>query len=170
MSKLLIGFSKSKKKFAPYAKLIMFLDKCPFSHVYVRIPRASGVDVIYQAAGSVVNFVGTKRFQTHSEIVEEFEFEVTDETRNKFFDWAIKYAGTPYSMKAALGIGLAILFRLHKNPLCPASPTVCSLLAGFVLQDFLNAKIDLDALGIAGPKEIYNVCEGIKSGNTDNKN
>jgi uncharacterized protein YycO len=165
MSQVFIGFSKPKNKIFPwFSWLIRIVEKTPYSHVFVRIPSNSlGVDLIYQASGVAVNFVGTKHFNDAVCVIKEFPFEISEEGKTALLRWAVSEAGVPYGVKAILGILLVKCFNLKRNPFSDGQKTwVCSELAGAVLRDFFGAEISDDALEILGPSGIFDICQRIK--------
>ncbi len=118
------------------------------------------VDLIYQASGLQVNFMGLQLFNGWETSLSEFEAYVTDDIYRDFMRWAIMNAGADYSLKQALGIGLVKLFNLKDNPISNDQRTwVCSELAGYVLNSFIGIHIDKTALDNAGPKEIFDLCK-----------
>jgi hypothetical protein len=118
------------------------------------------VDLIYQASGAQVNFMGLALFKGHAVQLYEFEAEIPDEKYREFMRWAIINSGANYSMKQPLGILLIKLFNLRKNPFDNGRTAwVCSELAGFILSKFLNIEIDQDGLEFIGPKGIFSLCQ-----------
>jgi hypothetical protein len=160
MRKVIIGFSRPKAHFIPFAWLIMAIEKTNYSHVFIRAHSESlDTDLIYQASGLQVNFMGPKYFDDRESSIYEFEAEVPDETYKAFMQWAIMNSGYPYSLKQALGIGLVRVFNLKKNPFVNDKKSwVCSELAGYVLSKFLDISISADALDTAGPSAIFDLC------------
>jgi hypothetical protein len=99
----------------------MLCEKTNFSHAYIRIHSESlDCDLIYQATGAGVNFVGTEVFDSHHQVVEEYEIKVDDETRKKLLRWAVANSGKPYGKLQILGLGIRRLVRFFgwkiRNP------------------------------------------------------
>jgi hypothetical protein len=161
MRKLVIGFSKPKGFFKPFSWAIRLVEHTPYSHVYIRSrSEALGVDLIYQASGAQVNFMGLEMFKAHALILSEFEIDVEDDKYKEFMRWAIVNAGAPYSAKQPLGILLIKLFNLRKNPFANGGRAwVCSELVGVLLSSFFNIKIDNRDLETIGPRGIFDVCK-----------
>lgn len=118
--KLTIGFSRAKG-FAPISKLIMACERTNFSHAYIRIRSESlDRDLLYQAAGSGVHFVGRALFEQTAQVVEEYEIQIPDENRKAFLQWCVDEAGKPYGRLQILGLALIRLLKLFgikiKNP------------------------------------------------------
>jgi hypothetical protein len=161
MRKIIVGFSRPKKFLKPFSWAIRLIERTPYSHVYIRSRSENlGVDIVYQASGLQVNFMGLQRFRDHAVTLAEFEFEMPDEMYKNFMRWAITNSGADYSMKQPLGILLIKLFNLRDNPFANGrSAWVCSELVGFVFDAFLGVKIDPKVLDIIGPKGIFKLCE-----------
>lgn len=150
--KLTIGFSRHKG-FAPLGKLIMVCEGTNFSHAYVRL-RAESLerDLIYQATGAGVNFVGNAVFDESAQVVEEYVIEIPDENRKKLLQWCIDNAGKPYGHLQLVGIGLIRLAKLFgiriKNPFSNGEGAyVCCELAAAALEN----------VGITGPEDLDQV-------------
>src|SRR5690349_251313 len=104
MKTIAIGFSRPKK-FNILSWLIMKVQRTEYSHVYVRFHSDSlDRDLIYQASGLQVNFVGGTLFKDHHLTVKEFSLSVTDETYKNTLQFAVDKAGMPYSIKQLFGI------------------------------------------------------------------
>lgn len=161
MKRVVIGFARPRHFFfKPFSWIIRLIEWTPYSHVYIRSRADSlGVDLVYQASGVQVNFVGISHFKDQETSVYEFEVDVTDDKYRDFMRWAIVNAGAPYSLKQALGILLLKLFNLRKNPLSDGRKSwVCSELAGFFLVSFVGVSIKDDELDVIGPRGIFDIC------------
>jgi hypothetical protein len=155
MKKVVIGFSRPKKC-SLLSKLIMKVQGTPYSHIYVKFYSASlNRELIYQASGLQVNFVGSIFFYDHHIAVKEFELEISDEVHLEALRFAVDKAGTPYSIKQLFSI-LAymltgkLLFRDGREAY------VCSELIGEMLAEKIKITINKD-LDIVIPKDIYNI-------------
>lgn len=163
MKKMWVGFSKPKKWFKPFSWAIRLVEGTPYSHVYFRIySEGLDVDLIYQASGSQVNFVGLQHFEDHAMCLAEFEVPDIDPADYRvFMREAIKTAGADYSIKQPLGIFLIKVFNLTKNPFHNGKAAwVCSELVGYGLSNILK-KINISEkeIEIMGPKGIFDICK-----------
>lgn len=158
MRTIKIGFSKSKKKFAIFSWLIRLFDKSEFSHVFIKWNMKSGKPIIYQASGHTVNFVGNKRFEIDNQIVYEFDFEIEDDQFDKFLDWAVDESGAPYSIRSVIGIAIAKLFKLKKNPLGGSDSFICSKLAGYFFDVYIADMVNDNQISKMTPKDVYKLC------------
>lgn len=156
--KIKIGFSRTTKKFAPFSWLIRWFQGISFSHVYLAwTSRGTGVEVVYHAAGTKLHFLSREIFDKRAKTIEEFEFELTRTQYKQLLTLALTMAGINYGFKQVLGIGIAHIFRLKKNPLSQGRKSqVCSELVGYFIEDVLGKPLDVN-LDIAGPKEIYEI-------------
>jgi hypothetical protein len=161
MEKIIVGFSKPSKniKFPIVSWAIRLIERTPYSHVYIRWYSDSlERDIVYQASGTMVNFVGMNVFSEHAEPVHEFEIECSKETIKKTKQFAIDKAGYPYGVKQIVGIlfvKIASLFgKKIKNPFADGGRTyVCSELVAEILKEKFGIKIEED-LDAAGPKYV----------------
>lgn len=168
MAKVIIGFSRPKNmKFKFFAWAIMKAYSTPYSHVYIKIHSDTFKrDLIYQASHTLVNFMGMEIFSEEALILDEFEFEMSDESYLEMMQFAIDSAGTPYGTKECFGMAwvkiVSLFGKTIKNPFGDGGSTyVCSELASFVLKNYLGAKIDdLDDMT---PLQVYNLIKELKS-------
>lgn len=152
MKKLVIGFSKPKSFWKPFAWLIRLYERTPFSHVYMKhFSDKYQAWLIYQASGAQVNFMSEKNFNHVAIKTSEFLFDISDDDFDSYMAWAIQNAGAPYSMKKILEIVL-------RKDIWPSSEPqwVCSVLAGFALKGKIKEDFDWQ---VATPKHIYQLCE-----------
>ena len=107
MRKISIGFSKPKdKKFPFFSWAIRAYERVPYSHVYLRWQTHWGSWICYHAASVMVHFLGEEAFSKKIIVVQEFEFEISDEKFDKLMQFCIKYAGVDYGLIDVLRIPL----------------------------------------------------------------
>lgn len=158
MKKLIIGFST---KDAFLSGLIRKIENSEFSHVFIKWHSDSYErDIIYQASGFEVNFIGTDLFLKHSKIIKEIQLEISDEEFKSCMQFCIDNSGIPYGIKQLFGMGYVKLMKLFgkniKNPFRDGKKSyVCSELIGVLLEKELQIKLGLN-LEVDGPKELYN--------------
>lgn len=154
--KLTIGFSKPKKHIFPiFSWLIRLSEKTSYSHVYVKWhSKGADTNVLYEASGSNVKFLGEKVYKKKIQPIHEYEVEINTKTYKKLLKFCMENAGVDYGIKQVFGIALVKIFKLKKNPFSDNRKSqVCSELIGHILEDVLGKKLDLD-LDIAGPRAI----------------
>lgn len=157
MPKINVGFSKNKMMIS---KLIRWIERTEYSHVYLRlhIPQLSR-NVIYEAVGSNVRFVGESTW-SFNEVVEEYEWEVSEEEYKQILQFAIDTAGKHYGLGSMLGLGIvrvaSCLGITLSNPFSDGSKNfVCSELAAIIMKKyFFNIQQDN-----IFPKDVNNVCK-----------
>lgn len=157
---IIIGFSRPTAKFQFFADAIMIVDGSNFAHAYIRFHSDSyDRDLVYQASGLRVNFIGWSLFQSQEVITKEFIIPVSVETKQKVIQFAIDNVGMPYSLGAALGIALVKLASLFgkkiKNPVSQKG-YFCSELAAIILQDYCGASLTDDDVKRMTPTDLYN--------------
>jgi len=142
LNKISIGFSKRNNNLISW--LIRKIDNVDYSHVYIRRNSKYG-EYVYQASGLEVNFTNIKTFLDHNQIVEEYEFELTDEQLDKLLIFCIKHVGKPYNMKDLFLIAANILTKklnINLGLKGDGDETFkCSELGAMLVQDILNIEI-----------------------------
>lgn len=135
MVQIYVGFSKPKKWFVPYSWLIKWVDKTPYSHVYIKFYSSTADEwIIYQASHASVNFFNEKYFVESNDVIDEFPFKLEETDWHNALKFAIQHVGAPYGVKQVLGIGLGILFG--KNPFKDGSQS-------YVCSELIQCMIDL---------------------------
>lgn len=165
MENIYIGFSRPSGWFEPFSWLIRLAQWTKYSHVYIRVPSASlGRDVIYQASGLAVNFIGNERFRSKEIIVKEFPISISPESKIKILQFSVDSAGAPYGVKEVFGIAWVLLNsaigRKVSNPFSDGNNTfVCSEFVGDILKNDLGA--NLANPESIDPKVVYQYLESI---------
>lgn len=155
MKTIIIGFSRSKDINSPLSKIIRWVEKTPYSHVFIKVYNENfDRHIIYQASGLMVNFMSPTIFENHSVVIKEYKVDVTNETYVDIMQFAIDNAGVPYAIKELFGIAIVKLLKLfninlNKNPFGDGKTTLkCSELGGYIIENFLDVDIkeDLDTI------------------------
>lgn len=119
----------------------------PYSHVYMRLRSEKyDRDLIYQASGVMVNFMGPDIFANKNVVVAEYEIEISEEKYVPMMQFCIDNAGKPYGMKQVLGLAYVRLCELFgktvKNPFSDGSNTyICCELIGFAMNEYAEEKL-----------------------------
>lgn len=154
MKKLIVGFSRPKGKLFPCFSwgIRLFQGWTQYSHVYLKFKSSSlSRDIIYQASGLQVNFIGKKMFYDHVHVIKEFELELTDADYIQMMKFFIDNAGKPYSIKDII----AILF--NKPNLSDGNDSfICSELVALVLNRYIGISFN-KPLGLLSPKDVYKI-------------
>jgi len=116
------------------SRLIKWYMGTPYSHVsfHFDIERYDST-LVYEAVGSGIRFLGKERWDRHASVVKQYEIIVSDEIYTKIMKVCIKYAGGEYGYLQNLGIVIADVLNLDKNPF-PAHEN-CSELLYFLLEE-----------------------------------
>jgi len=152
MTTLVVGFSK-RKGFAPLSWVIMLCEGTKFSHTFIHVYADSiERDLIYQATGSGVHFVGRKAFDECAEVIESYPIQISEEDKKKLLQWSVDNAGKPYGYWQIVGLGLIRLAKLIglriKNPFSNGDKAyVCCELVVAALKH----------LGMKGPDQLDQV-------------
>jgi hypothetical protein len=154
MEKIYIGFSRNNN--SVLSKTIRLIEGSEYSHVYIRKESKYG-EYIYQASGLQVNFMNIDIFKAHNTIVEEYEFELPDEKKEKLIAFFVKYCGTSYGTKSLFKM-LAVLacqrvgVKLHLKG-DGTETFVCSELGAFFCEEILGIDIPED-IDFVTPKSL----------------
>jgi hypothetical protein len=157
MGKVYIGFSSGN---SILSWLIKKIERTPFSHVYVRLPSPYlERDLYFQASSVMVNIMGKPGFDRHSITLEEFEIEISEETKRKVWQFAIDNSGKPYGILQLVGIGMVRLGQAFnkkwKNPFHDNQDSfICAEFVYDVLKEIIGADLTADPDSV-GLKEIY---------------
>ena len=162
MKTIIIGFSSSTKKFAPFCTAIKMWDGTEYSHVYFQFKSDKyDVDMIYQASSTMLNYMSKDVFLQHNEIIHEFKLEVTEEQYFKIMQNCMKSAGLEYGVKEIFGIFIADILNLDKNIFADPERYVCSEWVAEQLEtlDYKFSK----SLDLIKPKDVYKVLQDGKN-------
>lgn len=126
----------------------------PYSHVYMKFYSASlDRTMIYEAVGKGVRFIGLERWKEHAQEVASFELQISDENYKRLLQYCVDNAGTDYGFLQNMGILIANLFKLKKNPLKDGKN--CSEEMGDVLE--LEGHVFDKDKDLLTPKDIYKI-------------
>jgi hypothetical protein len=155
---IVIGFSKPKSWFVPFSWLIQLVTWCPFSHAYIRyLDSYTGQNLIFQAKGLLVNFIGQTMFDTEESVYAEFSIPVSNATKLTTVRYAINEVGSPYGVWEIFGFAWVLFMRIFgksvSNPFSSSSSFVCSQLVADVLNEINETDLDSSAMS---PKDVYN--------------
>lgn len=156
---VIIGFS-TRIKPSLISRLIQFVERTPYSHVYMRV-SANSLDreLVYHASEDNLHFMNFDEFKNINNIIEEYIIPISAEEKKKVLQYCIDRAGRHYGKREFVGIGAVRLVkwltgRQIKNPLRNEEKTmVCSELVGRILI-ILGSSLDPRLLEIEGPKFI----------------
>lgn len=168
MEKIIIGFSKSKKKLPVFSWLIRAVLGTHFSHVYIKFfSNHHKRWLIYQASGTQVNFMAEEHFNNLNEVTDEFELEITPESKFDMMCFCIDNAGAPYGLKEIFGIFLnQVCEKAYQYLKCifkdGQQSYVCSELVSYILRDYANVSIEKD-YDLVTPKDVYTILKDINN-------
>jgi hypothetical protein len=154
MKKIIIGFSRSTKHFAPFSKAIQWWDDTNYSHVYFQFKSSKyDVDMIYQSSSTMLNYMSKHVFLHHNKVIHEFELEISEEKYDKLMKDCMESAGLEYGLMQVFGIIIAETFCLPENPFSDEEKYHCSEWVAEKLED-LDYKFDKE-LDLVKPIDIF---------------
>jgi len=156
MKTISIGFSKSAKKFAIGSMAIRAYMQTDYSHVYIKFYSKS-IDriLVYEAVGSGVRFIGQEKWKSHAKEMHSYDIEISDESYTKLMQYCVDNAGESYAFCQNLGVVIAKVFKLSKNPFQEGQN--CSEVAGEILK-LENFSISED-MNLITPKDIKRILD-----------
>lgn len=175
MKEIIIGVSKSNKKFPIGSWLIRIYMWSLFSHIYVRVPfKKYGKfpsDRIIHASEGLVQHMSATVFNKKHKTVEEFTFKITDDLWDKIKRYDLhEPAGENYGMLQNVGIALVGFLRIFgiraTNPF--KSGWNCSEFVLKILKDIdYNKYKHLDG-NLVTPKDLYKILKSHKNNSINN--
>lgn len=133
MEKITVGFSKSRKKIPIGSWLIRWYLGTPYSHTYIKFySETLNRTLIYEAVGGGVRFIGSKEWESHAEEVKSYTISIKKCNYIRLLQYCVDNAGVNYAYSQNIGIILAKIFKLNKNPLTKGLQ--CSEVLGNILE------------------------------------
>lgn len=154
---------------SPLAPVIRAVERTEYSHVLLRwTSPISGTECIYEASLAGVGFRGPISARGRYEVVRRYRFAITYAEYRLLLRFCQMQAGIQYGTRQLLGILLARVFGLSRNPLARGtSSQVCSEMVGYFIETVLGYDIPVD-LDLAGPREIDEFLASIQKPIIDN--
>lgn len=145
---LIVGKSKSARRFPLLSWIIRVVEGTRHSHVYFRMRHTSGVEFVYEASGTKVQFKNIDTFLSTSAIVDELVIPISTQQRKLLVAYFLRNAGKQYDKKQLLGLALRRLFRLKHNPL-PGNGHVCvETITRGLAEIGINLQLDPESAGL----------------------
>lgn len=128
MYQLRIQFTVPAKRIKPLSWLIRRILGTRYSHVLARWNAAQGkVDVVWEAAGSSIRFLGPIAHADKYEVIHEFSVLLDKAEYARLIEYTHRYAHVTYGRRQLVGMLIARLFRLNYNPISQGeAEQVCS--------------------------------------------
>lgn len=144
-----VGFSKPKSKFAFIAKLIMFIEKTEYSHIYIEFGK-----LVIQANHLGVTITSKESFAETNETVKEVPLKLPLKRYTNFINIVAPYLGKKYGIFQLIGVVMTYIFGIKNNPF--KSGYICSELIYLILKDIYGISIDKDE-NLITPIDVYNL-------------
>lgn len=161
--KIIVGFSRAKSKSAIASKAIRIFEGTSYSHVYIRYWNGfCRREFIFEASGSArsSHFVGIEEFTKHNTIIEEYEIDITKDTKRATVAFCIDHAQRKYGFLQIIGMALVrsiykISGKKYENPFADGRKTmVCSELVYEIAKENLPGNPPEGDPEFDGPKWI----------------
>jgi hypothetical protein len=174
MKKIIVGFSRSKKKFPIASWAIMAYQCTKFSHTYIRLltkGKFPSDKILHASEGLVQNMSGTM-FDLKHQVIDEFEISipdilVLDKTTNDkvpmykaLVNIMHETSGDNYSLLQNFGILYVdfmrrIFKKRVKNPFTKGWN--CSEFVAFILKNVYPKQFNKLDINTVTPKEVYDI-------------
>ena len=158
--KLKIEFTRPSKGFAPLSRAIRFIEGTPYSHVRLKWETGQGDDIVYEASGISIKFLGEKAQKARPvDVICSYSIDLSKDEYKALLYLCLSNAGLDYGFGQLIGILLHKLFSTNVNILSKGSNAqVCSEVVGRFLQDVIGIGREMD-LDLVGPKDIQYMLE-----------
>lgn len=152
---LKIQFTRPPGKFKPLSYLIRKILGTKYSHVLARWQAAQGkIDLVWEAAGSSIRFLGPIAHAGRYEVVREFKIPLTRAEYKRMIKYTHKYAHVNYGRWQLVGMLIARIFRLNKNIISQGeAEQVCSEAVAGLLKYVKGWDIDMN-MDVYGPDKL----------------
>lgn len=152
-------FTSPNKWFKPFAWAVQLFERTPYSHVRLLWNLPDGQEIVFEASGSHVKVIGEEaRHNFPVKVHKAYTIALSAEEYDRL-QGMLKYSSLSYGTKQILGIALARIFRLKKNPFADGRRSqVCSELVALVFEEVLDVDVP-EELDLVGPKGIADLLE-----------
>lgn len=161
MNDIIVGFSTSSRKNSWISAGIRFVERTPYSHVYIRFYSESLERwLVYHASHTDIHFNNIETFNNENKVLEEYRVLTNSQKRKEALQLCVDRVGRPYGRLQLVGMGIVRLIHSWfdvrlKNPFSDGEKTqVCSELVGHVLNK-LGFSISISDLEFEGPRYIH---------------
>lgn len=167
MKSIVVGFSKPRS-FAIHAEIIMLLDHAPYDHAYLKFHSDSlDRDIIYQAVGKGVQFIGRTLFETKTQPVEEYQVDMDDDKYTEMMQFCVDNSGISYGLLQLFGVVIvkiaAKFGKTMKNPFDNGLQSeFCSEIVARCLIEADPKEFNMDPETIS-PKELNTLIKNINA-------
>jgi hypothetical protein len=155
MYTLKIQFTRPSKGITIISKLIRIVMGTKYSHVLARWDGAKGrVDVVWEAAGSGIRFLGPIAHENKYNVVKQYNIELSKLEYHRLIEYTHKYAHVKYGCVQLIGMLIARIFRMNRNLLSSGEAAqVCSEAVGGLLRYVKGWDVNIN-LDVYGPDKL----------------
>jgi hypothetical protein len=155
MYQLKIQFTTPARGLKPMSWLIRRILGTKYSHVLARWNAAQGkIDVVWEAAGDGIRFLGPIAHVGKYNIVKEYVIELNKQEYFKLIEYTHKYAHVKYGKLQLIGMLIARVCRMRRNVLSSGEASqVCSEAVGGLLKYVKGWELDIN-LDVYGPDKL----------------
>lgn len=163
MNKIKIIFSKHSK-FNLFSSAIMFALNSPYSHVAIQLEdKETHQKIIYQASSLFINEVCLDKFLEESTIIQEKEFDISDDAYLRIKKCCVENLGRAYDLLGVIGFGIQILLGSVgiqiNNILADSTKMWCSEFCTLVIEAGLQKEIANEES--VSPKDLDSIVQNL---------
>lgn len=134
MKTITIHFTSSTKFLPIGCWIIKAYMNTSYSHVAFEFSTNRGKSLVYEAVGVGVRYISKAIWLENVAIQESYTISMTELQYNILMDFCIDHTGIKYGYLQNIGIFIANLFKLKKNPF-NMKEEVCSQIIGEILEE-----------------------------------
>ena len=151
---IIIGFSKATCPFKIGSWLIRKYLGTNYSHVFLKFKSTKfDRDLVYEAVGSGVRFVGKIEWEKHATVTDEYVIEIEEHDYIKLMQYCIDMSGQPYGILQNIGLVLAKALGLKSNPF-KRGINCSELITNILIQNGRSVSFNPN---LSTPKDIENL-------------
>lgn len=155
-----LGLSTSRT-WKPFSAMIRWWFGTPYSHVYLKWDTPWGFSEVLEASGMAVRMREAKTWEKDQKVIQEYHFEVSKAEFDRVMSELRPLTGHPYGWGQCVGIALAELLGLDRNPFADDSRSlICSEL-GFKFLEILGIAPTVKDTDLISPKDIKDILDGV---------
>jgi hypothetical protein len=158
---ILVHFSRSKSPLALLSKIIMAVEKRPYSHVSIEMAEpATRQPLIFQASHGLLNFFYKPTFLQHNTVADTWLIEVMPLEYLSIWSYAVSKMGSDYGWLELISILTQKLFHIKSWFADGDKTNICSELAARVLAKAgVPMPESLDSMTPSDLDKILRTCE-----------
>lgn len=135
MNRVIVGFSKTKSNWLILSPIIQWVEKTPYSHVYIRFTDyITNRQLVFESSLGMVHFCTFDSMKVGNDIVEEWAVSIDDLQYRKLWNFMLNRLELRYGFLELVWIGLKKLTGIKFVSGDGEQTQICSELAARVCE------------------------------------